>query len=585
MGCAAWPLLRVNRRQTQAQQENMSTGNGRLAILGNYAMQFIERSIRRQARAQGLPLETYTADYDTTDMELLDTRSGLYAFQPGFILWHESTLAVRDLFYAGGEDGREDFADRYVDRLRGHLARIGAELPGCKVVFPNHAVTFEDNVFGHYGNRLPVSWQYQVGKINHLLNELASGCENLILVHARPEGRFESVTDYSLVVNADLHFTLPYLDWLAEAVIGIVRSQQGRFMKCVVLDLDNTLWGGIIGDDGLEGIQIGALGIGKAFTRLQKWLRELARRGIILAVCSKNDEEVAKEVFLQHEEMVLRLDDISVFVANWESKADNIARIQKILNIGFDSMVFLDDNPAEREIVRQHLPQVVVPELPEDPALYLPHLISLNLFETASHSKTDADRTRQYQEESKRQQLAQAVTNMDEFLESLQMQGEVSSFEDRDVERISQLTLRSNQFNLRTIRYGVPEIRRIMQDPAYETFSVQLADRFGNYGLISLVIVKLQEDGQAVIDTWIMSCRVLKRTVEAMLLNHIVDRLRARGVVSLSGEYIPTEKNRLVKDLLPQLGFTGMGAGTYSLDLMEYRRLPAKIRTGEQDDQ
>jgi FkbH-like protein len=248
-------------------------------------------------------------------------------------------------------------------------------------------------------------------------------------------------------------------------------------------------------------------------------------------------------------------------------------------------MVFLDDNPAEREIVRQHLPQVVVPELPEDPALYLPHLISLNLFETASHSKTDADRTRQYQEESKRQQLAQAVTNMDEFLESLQMQGEVSSFEDRDVERISQLTLRSNQFNLRTIRYGVPEIRRIMQDPAYETFSVQLADRFGNYGLISLVIVKLQEDGQAVIDTWIMSCRVLKRTVEAMLLNHIVDRLRARGVVSLSGEYIPTEKNRLVKDLLPQLGFTGMGAGTYSLDLMEYRRLPAKIRTGEQDDQ
>jgi len=555
----------------------MSKANGKLGILGNYAMQFVEKSLRKAAKSEGVPVETYTADYDTIDMELLDTQSGLYTFQPGFILWHESTLSLRDLFYAGGEEGRDGFADRYIDRLRAHLTRLAAELPACKVVFPNHAVTFEDNVFGNYGNRLPVSWQYQVGKINHLLNDLAAGCENLILIHSRPEGRFESVTDYPLVVNADLHYSLPYLDWLAESTLRIVRTQQGSFMKCVILDLDNTLWGGIIGDDGIEGIQIGALGIGKAFTRFQKWLKELGRRGIILAVCSKNDEEVAKDVFLRHEEMVLRLEDISVFVANWESKADNIARIQQILNIGFDSMVFLDDNPAEREIVRRHLPKVVVPELPEDPALYLPHLISLNLFETASHSKTDADRTRQYQEESRRQQLAQAVTNMDEFLESLQMKARVSSFEEQDVERISQLTLRSNQFNLRTVRYGVPEIRRIMQDPSYETFSVQLSDKFGHYGLISLVIVKILDDGQAAIDTWIMSCRVLKRTVEPLLLNHVVERLRDRGVSSLKGEYLPTEKNRLVKDLLPRLGFTGTGSDAYAIETAGYIDLPTKI--------
>ena len=452
------------------------------------------------------------------------------------------------------------------------------------MVFPNHSTLFEDNVFGHFGNRLPFSWQYQAGKINHLLNELASESDVLIPVHSRPDGLEGGITDYSLVVNADLHYTLPYLDWLAESVLGVLRCQKGRFKKCVVLDLDNTLWGGIIGDDGIEGIQVGSLGIGKAFTRLQKWLRELARRGIILAVCSKNDEDVAREAFLKHPEMVLRMDDISVFIANWESKADNIARIRQILNIGYDSIVFLDDNPAEREIVRRHLPEVTVPELPEDPAYYLPFLISQNLFETASHSRTDADRTRQYQEESRRQQLAQSVTDMDEFLESLHMQAKVNSFEEHDVERISQLTLRSNQFNLRTVRYGVAEIKRIMQDPSYETFSVELADRFGNYGLISLAIVKATDDGKAFIDTWIMSCRVLKRTVEHLLFNHMTERLRRRGVGILVGEYIPTEKNRLVTDLLPRLGFTPAEDGRFTVDTALAGPLPTNIETIGKDD-
>lgn len=562
----------------------MSNGNVKVAILGDYAMQFLERSLRTAAKREGWKMDVHTADYGTTDMELIDGQSALYSHEPDFIVWHESTLALRDRFYSTAEDERPAFAERYIERLKGHLDRLAALRPGCKVVFPNHAALFEDNVFGHYGNRLPFSWQYQAGKINHLLNELASSTDNLIPLHARPAGHEAGVTDYSLVVNADLHYTLPYLDWLAGSVMGILRSQKGRFKKCVVLDLDNTLWGGIIGDDGIEGIQVGSLGIGKAFTRLQKWLKELSRRGIILAVCSKNDEEVARQPFLRHAEMVLRLDDISVFVANWESKADNIARIRQILNIGYDSMVFLDDNPAEREIVRQHLPEVAVPELPEDPAYYLPHLISLNLFETPSHSRTDADRTRQYQEESRRQQLAQSVTNMDEFLESLQMQAKVNSFEEHDVERISQLTLRSNQFNLRTVRYGVAEVRRIMQDPSYETFSVELSDRFGNYGLISLVIAKVSDEGQAFIDTWIMSCRVLKRTVESLLFNHVAERLRSRGVGVLEGEYLPTEKNRLVSDLLPRLGFTHVGEGRYSIDIHQAGPLPTKITIIGKDD-
>ena len=244
-------------------------------------------------------------------------------------------------------------------------------------------------------------------------------------------------------------------------------------------------------------------------------------------------------------------------------------------------MVFIDDNPAERDIVRRHLPDVTVPELPEDPALYLPFLCSLNLFETATYDRNDQDRTKQYQQESQRQQLAGRITNMDEFLDSLEMTGEITPFQENDIERLSQLSLRSNQFNLRTIRYQVSEIRRLMEDPSVETFSVTLSDKFGHYGLISMAIIRILPDEVAQIDTWIMSCRVLKRTVEMWLLNHIAARLKDRGVKHLTGTYLPTEKNKIVANLLPSLGFTQLIDSHYELALNSYTDLASNIKTNE----
>ena len=229
-------------------------------------------------------------------------------------------------------------------------------------------------------------------------------------------------------------------------------AQRGTFNKCLILDLDNTLWGGVIGDDGIEGIQLGhGLGIGKAFTELQQWAKKLQQRGIILCVVSKNDEQVAKEPFIHHPDMVLRLDDIAVFMANWETKVDNIRAVQQVLNIGFDSMVFLDDNPFERAIVRENIPGITVPELPEDPAQYLEFLYSLNLFETASASEVDDKRTRQYQQEAKRIELKRTFANEQEFLASLGMEARVEPFTAFNTPRVAQLTQRSNQFNLRTM--------------------------------------------------------------------------------------------------------------------------------------
>ena len=249
--------------------------------------------------------------------------------------------------------------------------------------------------------------------------------------------------------------------------------------------------GGIIGDDGLENIQIGnGLGIGKSFSEFQEWIKKLKNRGVIIAICSKNNEKIAKEPFEKHPNMILKLNDISVFVANWNNKADNIKQIQSILNINFDSMVFIDDNPFERNMVRENVPEVIVPELPEDPGEYLEYLYSLNLFETLSYSNADVDRTKQYQVESQRIKIQKSFTNEVEFLKSLSMVSIVKPFDKFNTPRVSQLSQRSNQFNLRTIRYSEADIENICNDKNYKNFSFTLSDKYGDHGLICIVILE-----------------------------------------------------------------------------------------------
>ena len=356
-------------------------------------------------------------------------------------------------------------------------------------------------------------------------------------------------TEMVLSVNA-----LPYV---ASRVVDIIGAIRGQFKKCLILDLDNTVWGGVIGDDGLEGIELGhGLGIGKAFTEFQMWVKKLKQRGIIICVASKNNEETAKEPFEKHPDMVLTLDDIAVFMANWETKVDNIRAIQGILNIAFDSMVFLDDNPFERNMVRENIPGITVPELPEDPGKYLEYLYSLNLFETASYSQADKDRTKQYQVEAKRVSLAKTFTNEADFLKSLDMVSTVSGFSKFNTPRVAQLSQRSNQFNLRTIRYTEADITSMAENPDVIDLSFTLEDKFGDNGLIAVVIMKKQDDETLFVDTWFMSCRVLKRGMENFTLNMMVECAKKRGYKRIIGEYLPTPKNKMVGQHYPNLGFT-----------------------------
>ncbi len=328
--------------------------------------------------------------------------------------------------------------------------------------------------------------------------------------------------------------------------------------------------GGVIGDDGVEGIQIGELGAGRAFEDLQWYLKNLCLRGIILCICSKNNEKTAKAPFLEHPEMVLKLDDISLFVANWNDKVSNIQYIQKTLNIGMDSIVFLDDNPFERNHVRTMLPEIVVPELPEDPSLYLEYIKSMNLFETVSYSKEDKNRTKQYQAEIKRNETQKNFESYDEYLKSLNMEAIVSPFQPHYLPRIAQLTQRSNQFNLRTIRYTEEDLSRIINNDKYRTIQFVLSDKFGDHGLVALVIMNKQDEKTMFIENWLMSCRVLNRGMEDFVVNEIIDSARKFGAEKVTGEYIKTSKNAMVEQIYKKYGFEKVGENTYSIALDDY---------------
>ena len=346
-----------------------------------------------------------------------------------------------------------------------------------------------------------------------------------------------------------------------EMVGNLLAAFRGRSRKALVLDLDNTLWGGVIGDDGLEGIEIGqGSASGEAFAALQAHAKRLAGRGVILAVCSKNDEVNALSPFEKHPEMVLRRDDIASFVANWDDKATNLRRIAHALNIGLDSLVFLDDNPFERNLVRGELPEVAIPEFPEDdPALVPQMLADAGYFDMLAITADDRKRTAQYRENRERAALAETATDLPAYLRSLEMKLVWNQFDRVGLARIVQLFNKTNQFNLTTIRTTDAAIAEVIDDPRQFGLQLRLVDKFGDNGIIALVIGQLSADGSdALVHSWVMSCRVLGRQVEAATLMLIAQEARRLGAVRLVGEYRPTAKNDMVREHYPRLGFSAI---------------------------
>ena len=549
-------MMRTLRELKRLAGEVLSTPKCKIAVLGDTATQLLTTAVKGEAVARGLALDIYEAEYNQIERQLLDPTSDLYQFDASIVIIFQSTHKLCEYHSLLAADKQELVAEE----RQTFLTSI-CENPAFadkKIIYFNYP-EIEDTVFGSYANKVEASFSFQVRKLNYELMLLSKQYSNLFICDiAGLQNLFGRQFMFSpnVYMSTEMVLSVNALPYVASRVVDIIGAIRGQFKKCLILDLDNTVWGGVIGDDGLEGIELGhGLGIGKAFTEFQMWVKKLKQRGIIICVASKNNEETAKEPFEKHPDMVLKLDDIAVFMANWETKVDNIRAIQGILNIAFDSMVFLDDNPFERNMVRENIPGITVPELPEDPGKYLEYLYSLNLFETASYSQADKDRTRQYQVEARRVSLAKTFTNEADFLKSLDMVSTVSGFTKFNTPRVAQLSQRSNQFNLRTIRYTEADITSMAENSDVIDLSFTLEDKFGDNGLIAVVIMKKQDDETLFVDTWFMSCRVLKRGMENFTLNTMVECAKKRGYKRIIGEYLPTPKNKMVEQHYSNLGF------------------------------
>lgn len=557
----------------------------RIAVIGSSTLDHLVPAIRVAGMRRNLWFDVWTGHYGQYLQELADSSSGLHAFAPQTVLL---ALDARHLVAGVSTDAMDAGIeiDRILDRMA--MAWTMAQGMGAQVIQQTVLPVFPALV-GANEHRLAWSPRNLVAGLNAALRPRAADANVDLLSLDRPIERDGIAAWHDPAMwhrtKQDVHpAAAPFY---GDLVARLLAARMGRSSKCLVLDLDNTVWGGVIGDDGLSGIVLGqGHPVGEAHSAFQAYARDLSKRGIILAVCSKNDEANALEPFDSHPEMILRRGDIACFVANWQDKATNLRMIAQSLNIGLDSLVFADDNPFERNIVRRELPMVEVPELPEDPSHYVDTVADSGYFEGISFTVDDAARAAQYQANAQREQAKSAVTDINAYLGSLDMKMHWRPFDKVGLSRVAQLINKSNQFNLTTRRYSEGEVETLIDRPDVLTFQLRLVDTFGDNGMISVIICRKGEDDSAEIDTWLMSCRVLGRGVEGAALNLLADHARKAGVSRLVGRYLPTAKNGMVADHYEKLGFDRLSAdgeegSLWALDLGRYTDHPVHIATLE----
>jgi FkbH-like protein len=554
----------------------------RLAIAGGYSLYPLHELLEHLCETEGFPCEVWLGDFDNYISEIRDGESGLYPFKPQVVLLMPSeNRCVYTGKLADSRESQKAEATQTVHMLL-ELAREMHEKSRAEIIMTNFMLPARHDLGPYRARTLGSDWSFRKW-VNLELGLNAPAyvhvCDLEFLshrhggVHARDERAwFETKQPCSPALLVEL----------AREAAHIIGSLKRSPKKVLALDLDNTLWGGVVADDGLEGIELGDTSPrGEAFKAFQKYIVSLKQRGVLLAVCSKNDHAKAAEVFEKHPEMILRMEDLVSFKANWEPKSDNLRQMAAELNLGLDSFVFVDDNPAETEIVRQFTPEVATILLGPDPAAYVAQLQDCRFFEPRNITSEDADRTGQYRSDAQRNELMGRTADMDSYLESLAMEAVITEFTPTDVPRLAQLINKSNQFNLTTRRRTEADVLTVMKDPQSVAFSVRLKDRFGDHGLISIVIGE-KSDGAMKIDTWLMSCRVLKRQVEETVLNELARLALLRGCDRLEGLYLPTAKNDMVRDFYARMGFTLLAEDAarrqFELRLAGFQPLNTKIK-------
>ena len=560
----------------------LSLAKFKLAILRSFTVEPIVPLLRAEAFSYGIDLEIHVGDFNTYVQEIVDSGSSLYGFAPNAVV-----LAVRTEDVA--PDLTREFADLSPDMARLAADRVAHGYEQWMNSFRQHSQaalivhSLEHPTHPSFGvldsqSEGGQSETGQSGLIRQINRELRRVAKNhrgiYILDYDALVARYGSKHwhDERKWLTARLPIAADHLLHMAREWLRFLVPLTGRTAKCLVVDLDNTLWGGIIGEDGMSGIKIGPEYPGAAFQALQRALLDLSRRGILLAVCSKNNLDDAMEAIEKHPGMILRAKNFAAMRINWTDKSQNLREMAQELNIGIDSLAFLDDNPFEREQVRAALPEVTVIDLPQNPLEYASAVRDCPVFERLTLSAEDQQRTAMYAEQRQRADAEQTFQSKEDFFRFLEQEVELDPVSDLNLARVAQLTQKTNQFNLTTRRYSEAQIAEMAKQPAWNIFSIRVRDRFGDHGIVGVAIVH-DVDEQCEIDTFLLSCRVIGRTIETALLAHIAKNAADRGCKRLAGWFLPTKKNAPARDFYSQHGFqvaerNGEGS-LWSLDLTQ----------------
>src|SRR5882672_3047280 len=558
----------------------------RLAVLSTNTIDHLLPAIRVAGLRCRLRIDVFSGSFGQYRQELRDPASPLVQFRPDLILLSLNARQVASgVSISATAQEVEEVLARAIEELR-ELWRHARSTLNATVIQQSY-LDVSEPLFGSYDRLVPAAPSRLIARLNDLLAHAAAQENVMLLDVAQASARdgIDAWFDVARWLQGKMEIAPQAATRYGALLARLIGAQRGKSRKCLVLDLDNTLWGGIVGEVGTAGIVLGeGSAQGEAHLALQRYAKLLKERGVILAVCSKNEHALAEAAFREHPEMVLRRSDIAAFVANWNDKVENLKEIAERLNIGLDSLVFVDDNPVERARVREALPMVAVPELPEDPALYVRCIAQAGYFEAVSFTSDDLRRGEQYATNAAREALHRGSQSVEEFLRGLEMSVVYGAIGPVDLARATQLINKTNQFNTTTRRYSADDIARFAAAPGHITLQFRLADRFGDNGLVSVMMLRAADDpGVLDIDTWVMSCRVFGRQLENEAMSIAVEAARGRGIRVLRAEYIPTERNGVVSGLFEGLGFAAVpgsqpgGASRWILNIAEYVPSPTFI--------
>ena len=531
----------------------------KIGILSSFTLNGLHETLSVKCSEYGIRCQTYVGDYNQYNQEILNSKSQLYNFSPDitFLILDTRSL-LGDYFYfpySISSNERKSLVKEKINELENLISHFKNNTSSKLVITNFNIPSYSPN--GVIETKSEFGFHEMIQEINNELRNIVKKQNSVYVFNfdqfISNHGEKNIFDDRQFHIG-NIQISFNYIPYLAHELMGYVKPMLSINRKCIVVDLDNTLWGGVVGEDGFDGIKLSQESSGKAFIEFQKYLLSLWQQGIILAINSKNNFDDAMKVIQEHPEMILREKHFGSIKINWNDKAQNMQKISEDLSIGLNSMVFFDDDKTNQERISNEFPEILTIDLDSDPSTYVQKLKDLNDFNVLQRTDEDIKRGEMYSQQRQRNELKESISNIEDFLKKLDIKIQIQNPTDFNIPRISQLTLKTNQFNLTTKRYQENDIRTLVDDPKIRVGCAQVQDKFGDNGITSVFIIKKQEK-KWIIDSFLQSCRIIGRGIEDAIMSEILKDAKKNGVEKVYANFIPTNKNKPTEEFLPQNGF------------------------------